>query len=161
MPPLKRHIARLKQIRELSSIKKRKYSNTEILEYQNEVSSDKLKEDSILEISEEELEMTDDDEEDLDEDALLMLMKAAQTSKSFEQFKAPYSRGSEYSKRSICRHNQEKKTLAESAKWCIPLTANFLSVKKNINIGKSQSLQSSQTISGLGSETQDLKATQE
>ncbi len=42
--------------------------------------------------------MTDDDEEDLDEDTLLMLMKAAQTSESFEQFKAPFSRGSEYSK---------------------------------------------------------------
>ncbi len=39
--------------------------------------------------------MTDDDEEDLDEDALLMLMKAAQTSESFEQFKASYSRGFE------------------------------------------------------------------
>ncbi len=39
--------------------------------------------------------MTDDDEEDLDEDTLLMLMKAAQTSESFEQFKAPYSQGSE------------------------------------------------------------------
>ena len=79
----------------MSSIKRRKYSYTEISEYQNEVSSDKLEEDSVSEISEEELEMTDDDEEDLDEDALLMLMKAAQTSESFEQFKAPYSRGSE------------------------------------------------------------------
>ncbi len=90
-----------------------------------------------------------------------MLMKAAQTSESFEQFKALYSRGSEYIKRSICRHNQQKKTLSESAKGCIPLTANFLGVKENINICKSQSLQSSKTISGLGSETQDLKATQE
>ncbi len=122
---------------------------------------DKLEEDSISEINEEELEMTDDDEEDLDEDALLMLMKAAQTSESSEQFKAPYSQGSEYSKRSIRRHNQQKNTLAESAKGCIPLTANFLGVKKNTNIGKSQSLKSSQTISGLGSETQDLTATQE
>ena len=51
--------------------------------------------------------------------------------------------------------------MAESAKGCIPLTANFLGVKENINIGKSQSFQSSETISGLGSETQDLKATQE
>ena len=50
--------------------------------------------------------------------------------------------------------------MAESAKGCIPLTANFLGVKENINIGKSQSLQNSKTISGLGSETQDLKATQ-
>ncbi len=77
MPPLKRHIARLKQIRELSSIKRRKYSHTEISKYQNEVSSDKLEEDSVSEMRREELEMTDDDEEDLDEDALLMLMKAA------------------------------------------------------------------------------------
>ncbi len=95
MPPLKRHIARLKQIKELSSIKRRKYSHTEISEYQNKVPSDKLEKDSVSEISDEELEMTDDDEEDLDEDALLMLMKAAQTSESFEQFKAPYSRGFE------------------------------------------------------------------
>ncbi len=51
--------------------------------------------------------------------------------------------------------------MAESAKRCLPLTANFLGVKKNTNIGKSQSLQSSQTISGLGLGTQDLKATQE
>ncbi len=51
--------------------------------------------------------------------------------------------------------------MAESAKGCIPLTANFLGVKENTNIGKSQSLKSSQTISGFESETQDLKATQE
>ena len=69
-----------------------------------------------------------------------MLMKAIQTSESFEQFKAPYSRGSEYSKRSIRHHNQQKKALAESNKGCIPLTANFLCVKENTNIGKSQSL---------------------
>ncbi len=37
-----------------------------ISEYQNEVSSDKLEEDSVSEISEKELEMTDDDEEDFD-----------------------------------------------------------------------------------------------
>ncbi len=104
--------------------------------------------------------MTDDDEEDLDEDAILMLMKAAQTSESFEQFKAPYSQGFEYSKRSICRDNQQKKALAESTKGCISLTANFLGVKRNTNIGKSQSLKSPKTISGLKSETQDLKATQ-
>ncbi len=58
MPLLKRHIARLKQIKELSSIKRKKYSHTEISEYQNEVSSDKLEEDSDSEISEKELEMT-------------------------------------------------------------------------------------------------------
>ncbi len=143
MPPLKRYIAHLKQIRELSSIKRTKYSYTEISKYQNEVSSDKLEEDGVLEIREEELEMKNDDEEDLDEDALLMLMKAAQTSENFEQFKAPYSQGSEYSKRSIHCHNQQKKTLDESAKGCIPLTANFLGVKENTNIGKSQSLKSS------------------
>ena len=62
MPLLKRHIARLKQIRELSSIKRRKYSHTEISKYQNEVSSDKLEEDSDSEISEKELEMTEVDE---------------------------------------------------------------------------------------------------
>ncbi len=61
MPLLKRHIARLRQIRELSSIKRRKYSHTEISEYQNEVSSDKLEEDSDSEISEKELEMTEVD----------------------------------------------------------------------------------------------------
>ena len=105
--------------------------------------------------------MTDDDEEDLDEDALLMLMKAAQTSESFEQFKTPYSQGFEYSKRSICRNNQQKKTLTKSAKGCIPLTANFFGVKKNTNISKSQSLKSSKSISGLLLETQNLKATQE
>ncbi len=146
MPPLKTYIARLKQIRELSSIKRRKYSYTEISEYQNEVSSDKLEEDSVSEKNEEELGMKDDDEDDLNKNALLMLMKAAQTSESFEQFKALYSRGSEYSKRSIRRHNQQKKALAKSAKGCIPLTTNFLDVKENTNIGKSQSIKSSQTI---------------
>ncbi len=93
----------------MSSIKRRKYPHTEISEYQNEVSSDKLEEDSVSEINEEVLEMTDDDEEYLDEDALLMIMKAAQTSESFEQFKAPYSQGSEYSKRNIRLNNQQKK----------------------------------------------------
>ncbi len=87
--------------------------------------------------------MTDDDEEDLDEDTLLMLMKAAQTSENFELFKSPYSQESDYSKSSIRRHNHQKKTLAESANGYIPLTANFLGVKKNTNISKSQSLKSS------------------
>ncbi len=51
--------------------------------------------------------------------------------------------------------------MAESDNRCIPLTANFLCIKENTNIGKSHSLKSSQTIFGLGSETQDSKATQE
>lgn len=89
----------MKQIRELSSIKKRKYLQTDISKYQNKISVDKfekdsvfeiIEEDSIFEISKEELEIIDDDEENWNEDMLLIFMKATQTSNSFEQFKISY-----------------------------------------------------------------------
>lgn len=51
--------------------------------------------------------------------------------------------------------------MAKLAKKYISLTANFLGIKENTNIGKLQSFQSSETIFGLRSETQDLKTTKE
>ncbi len=70
--------------------------------------------------------MTDDDEKNLDKDALLMLIKSVQSLDKFKQYKASYSPGYECSKKIICWHNKPKNAETESVNRCIFLTAMFL-----------------------------------
>lgn len=49
--------------------------------------------------------MTNNNEKGLNEDLLLILIKAIQTSENFKQFKTFYSQASKYSKKNICCHN--------------------------------------------------------
>lgn len=59
MLSLERHIVCLKKIKELSSIKRRKYSYSEISEYQNGISANKLEGNGVSEINKKKKKFTD------------------------------------------------------------------------------------------------------
>lgn len=76
--------------------------------------------------SEDDVEMTDDDEDIFDVDAFTKLMKAAQDSSNFESHKTPFLRGAHLSSQQKRRHAQHQRELASSAHGCQSLTAGFL-----------------------------------
>ena len=79
--------------------------------------------------SEDDIEMTDKDNDDLNFNAFSVLMKAAQDSKNFDSHKFSYSQGPELSDQQKQRHADKKCKLTASAKGSLSLTAGFLSTE--------------------------------
>lgn len=79
--------------------------------------------------SEDDVEMTDDDEKILDVNAFDILMKAAQDSSNFENHKLSYVRGPELSKQQKRKLAGDKREQAALAHGCQSLTAGFLITK--------------------------------
>ena len=74
---------------------------------------------------ENDVEMTDDDEDVLDIDTFNKLMKEAQDPSNFESHKALFLHGSLLSSRQKRRHTQHQCELDLSAHGCQPFTSGF------------------------------------
>ena len=79
--------------------------------------------------SEDDVEMTDDDNEMLNVNAFDILLNAARDSSNFKKHKLPYSRNPELSEQQKKRRAGDKRGLAASVDGCQLLTTGFLTFK--------------------------------
>ena len=156
--PLKRQLTHLKKARKLAKLRKIGDKSETLIEDTSFLLKDESTEGSWLpgnntschkdfdweedSNSEDDVEMTDDDEDVLDINAFTKLLRAAQDSSNFESHKTPFLRGFHLPIRQKRRHAQYQRKLASSAHGCQPLIAGFLITNVPIPVNLSTSTSS-------------------